>query len=311
MENLPDYFVSARANFANAVQCCNEEHLRNCRKELLEGALGMGCIFNVMMDKQNLKQQFLRQNISCEALKETVITSNLIQYLWDYLRWLKEIVFILEGQSCGKPESSPARCKIPAVLHDTITRINQKNAAGMCIQGSTAFKGKVDESSKEILLCKYKILDIESEDVRSGRRHLEEDLECFVSKGTKLEIKCKESNEQFTTDPACGKSKSKAADTNGRKFDGENPCKILQSVTLLMLDNSDRQGVYALYKDTCLSCFEIPNLSVLFVAVLGAPGWKFKRLYLANQQVCTLLHTAGIPSFIKSKQVFEILTAVL
>lgn len=41
------------------------------------------CSFNVMMDKQNLKQQFLRQNISCEALKGTVITSNLIQYLWD------------------------------------------------------------------------------------------------------------------------------------------------------------------------------------------------------------------------------------
>lgn len=51
----------------------------------------------------------------------------------------------------------------------------------MCIQEGTAFKGKVDESSKEILLCKYKILDIESEDLRSGRRHLEEDLECFVS----------------------------------------------------------------------------------------------------------------------------------
>lgn len=49
----------------------------------------------------------------------------------------------------------------------------------MCIQEGTAFKGKVDESSKEILLCKYKILDIE--DLRSGRRHLEEDLECFVS----------------------------------------------------------------------------------------------------------------------------------
>lgn len=81
---------------------------------------------------------------------------------------------------------------------------------------------------------------------------------------------------------------------SGRKFDGENPCKILQSVTLLMQDNSDRQGVYALYKDTCLSCFEIPSLSVLFVAVLWALGWKFKRLYLANQQVCTLLHTAGV-----------------
>lgn len=52
----------------------------------------------------------------------------------------------------------------------------------MCIQESTAFKEKVDERSKEILLCKYKILDIESEDLRSGRRHLEEDLECFVSK---------------------------------------------------------------------------------------------------------------------------------
>lgn len=72
-----------------------------------------------------------------------------------------------------------------------------------------------------------------------------------------------------------------------------------------MLDNSDRQDVYALYKDTCLSCFEIPNLSVLFVAFLGALGWKFKRLYLANQQVCTLLHTAGISSFIKSKQVLK------
>lgn len=52
----------------------------------------------------------------------------------------------------------------------------------MCIQESTAFRGKVDESSKEILLCKNRILDIESEDLRSGRKHLEEDLECFVSK---------------------------------------------------------------------------------------------------------------------------------
>lgn len=48
----------------------------------------------------------------------------------------------------------------------------------MCIRESTAFRGKVDESSKEILLCKNRILDIESQDLRSGRRH----LECFVSK---------------------------------------------------------------------------------------------------------------------------------
>lgn len=52
----------------------------------------------------------------------------------------------------------------------------------MCIRESTAFRGKVDESSKEMLLCKNRILDIESKDLRSGRRHLEEDLECFVSK---------------------------------------------------------------------------------------------------------------------------------
>lgn len=52
----------------------------------------------------------------------------------------------------------------------------------MCIRESTAFRGKVDESSKEMLLCKNRILDIESQDLRSGRRHLEEDLECFVSK---------------------------------------------------------------------------------------------------------------------------------
>lgn len=51
----------------------------------------------------------------------------------------------------------------------------------MCTQEGTALKGKADESSKEILLCKYKILDIESEGLRSGRRHLEEDLECSVS----------------------------------------------------------------------------------------------------------------------------------
>lgn len=51
----------------------------------------------------------------------------------------------------------------------------------MYIQEGTAFKGKAAESSKEILLCKYKILDIESEDFRSGGRHLEENLACSVS----------------------------------------------------------------------------------------------------------------------------------
>lgn len=52
----------------------------------------------------------------------------------------------------------------------------------MCIWESTTFRGKVDESSKEILLCKNRILVIESQDLSSGRRHLEEDLECLVSK---------------------------------------------------------------------------------------------------------------------------------
>lgn len=57
---------------------------------------------NDMVDNQNFKQQFLAvqqflgQNISYEALKGAVKTSNLIQYLWDYMRWVRECVsFVL------------------------------------------------------------------------------------------------------------------------------------------------------------------------------------------------------------------------
>lgn len=63
---------------------------------------------------------------------------------------------------------------------------------------------------------------------------------------------------------------------------GKKTCKIPQSVTLLILD-SDRQGIYALYKDNFLNCFEIANISVLFMANLGGPGWKFEKLDLSNR----------------------------
>jgi len=52
--------------------------------------------FNEIIYNHNFKQQFLTvqqllgQNISCETLKGVVKASNLIQNLWDYLRWVRK-----------------------------------------------------------------------------------------------------------------------------------------------------------------------------------------------------------------------------
>lgn len=56
----------------------------------------------------------------------------------------------------------------------------------MCVHEATVLKGKNSwdrrkNLSGEILLWKNKMLEVKSEDLRSGWKHLEEDLECFVS----------------------------------------------------------------------------------------------------------------------------------
>lgn len=60
---------------------------------------------------------------------------------------------------------------------------------------------------------------------------------------------------------------------------------------------------------TRILCFEIPNISVLFVADLGGLGWKLQRLDLAEQYVhsCTLLkslHAVKANGCLKSFQQF-------
>lgn len=82
----------------------------------------------------------------------------------------------------------------------------------------------------------------------------------------------------------------------------------VKSVTLLILDNSDGQGMCALNKDTSLNCFEIPNVSVLFMADLGDLDGNFTGLtWQISKYVhsCTLLkslHSVKANGCLKSFQ---------